>query len=140
MRTTKDRIRHTILFETGLILIFIPIIMIVLKKDILQVGSLTICLSIIAMVVNYFYNLLFDCILVKLKMSLTKRSVKLRILHSILFEASLLTVALPVIASILDIPIWQAFLTDIGFSIFTVVYAFVFNWTYDCFLPIKEIS
>ena len=60
MRSQKDRIRHTIMFETGLVLIISPLASHVLDKDLVQIGVLTICLSLIAMIVNYFYNLIFD--------------------------------------------------------------------------------
>ncbi|WP_028585839.1 PACE efflux transporter [Desulfogranum mediterraneum] len=140
MRSTKDRVRHTVLFEIGLVLLCSPMVSIVLEKDILHTGGLTICLSVIAMIVNYLYNVIFDHVLLRLGRSLANRSAKLRAIHAILFEASLLLAALPLIAFTLDLSLWQAFLTDVGFSTFALIYAFAFNWAYDYFLPIPDTA
>lgn len=136
MRSTKDRIRHTILFEAGLVLLCSPVASLVLEKDILRIGGMTLLLSMAAMLVNYLFNLVFDHALLRLGHTLLKRSVMTRVVHAILFEASLLLAALPLIAFILEISMWQAFLTDIGFSLFALIYAFVFNWTYDRYCPV----
>lgn len=140
MRSTSDRIRHTILFEFGLVIIFSPVASMILDKDFVQIGGLAICLSIIAMGVNYSYNLAFDHVLLKLGRPLSPRPAKLRVVHAGLFEVSLVLISLPVIAFALDLSLWQAFLTDLGFSIFTLIYALIFNWAYDYFLPIPDSS
>lgn len=138
MRTTKDRIRHTVFFEMGLVILFSAAVLVILKKDLVHVGGLTLCLSSIAMVVNYFYNIIFDRVLLRLGFSLANRTLKLRALHAVLFEVSLLLIALPIISLILELSLWQAFLTDLGFCLFTIFYAFIFNWTYDFFLPVPN--
>lgn len=136
MRSTKDRVRHTVLFETGLVLLCSPVAALVLEKDILRIGGMTLLLSGSAMLVNYLFNIVFDHALMWLGQSLIKRSLLTRAIHAILFEASLLVVALPLIACTLEVSVWQAFLTDVGFSLFALTYAFAFNWAYDHFCPI----
>ena len=133
----KDRMRHTLLFEVGLVMLLTPIASLVLEKDILRIGGMTVILSVTAMLVNYFFNLAFDHVLLRLGHSLLKRSVITRIVHAILFEASLLVIALPLIAFTLEVSVWQAFLADIGFSVFALVYAFGFNWIYDHYCPLR---
>ncbi|XXQ69466.1 chlorhexidine efflux transporter [Neisseriaceae bacterium B1] len=38
---------------------------------------------------------------------------------------------LPVVAYILQLSWWQAFLADMGMTLAVMVYAFFFNWLYD---------
>ncbi|MFA0287547.1 chlorhexidine efflux transporter, partial [Vibrio sp. 10N.222.45.F7] len=42
-----------------------------------------------------------------------------------------LIATIPVMAFLLNVGIWQAFLMDIGVTIFITIYAFVFNLIYD---------
>ena len=37
----------------------------------------------------------------------------------------------------------EAFITDIGFTLFFLIYAFIFNWTYNAIFPMptgKEVT
>ncbi|MFT5730942.1 MAG: putative membrane protein [Desulforhopalus sp.] len=136
MRTSRDRIRHTLLFEIGMLLLCAPLAGLVLDKEITQVGILVITLSLIAMGVNYLYNIIFDLILIKLERPVHIRSKKLRVLHAFLFELTLLFISLPVIATSLQTTYWHAFVTDIGFALFALVYAYIFNLGYDRFFPV----
>lgn len=136
MRTSRDRIRHTLLFEIGMLLLCSPLAGLVLDKEISQIGMLMITLSLIAMGVNYLYNLIFDLILVKLGRPVHIRSKKLRVLHAFLFELILLIIGLPVVAISLQITYWNAFVTDIGFALFALIYAYIFNFAYDHIFPV----
>ena len=66
----------------------------------------------------------------------TQKSILVRILHAILFEAGLLIVLMPLIAWYLGISLLQAFLMDVAFAAFYMVYAFTFNWAYDRVYPL----
>lgn len=55
-----------------------------------------------------------------------------------LFEAGLIFVLVPFMAWYLGLGLWQALVMDIGFSLFYLVYAFVFNWSYDRLLPLPD--
>jgi uncharacterized membrane protein len=61
---------------------------------------------------------------------------RLRILHATLFEASLLVLTIPMVAWWLDMGLWAAFLADIGFAFFFLIYAFMYNWIYDVVFPV----
>ena len=136
MRTSRDRIRHTLLFEIGMLLLCSPLAGLMLDKEITQIGMLVITLSLIAMGVNYLYNLIFDLILIKLGRPVHIRSKKLRVLHAFLFELTLLFISLPVVAISLQMTYWHAFVTDIGFALFALVYAYIFNLGYDQIFPV----
>ena len=47
-------------------------------------------------------------------------------------------VLMPFIAWYLGISLWQAFVMDVAFALFYLVYAFVFNWAYDRLFPLPE--
>ena len=136
MRTSADRVRHTVLFEIIGLIICTPLASWILDKGIAQVGSLSIVLSLTAMCVNYVYNLIFDIALIRLGRPVNVRPPWLRAIHAILFEASLIILTVPMVAWWLDMTLLSAFLTDIGFAVFFLVYAFFYNWAYDAVFPI----
>lgn len=136
MRTSSDRLRHTLLFEVFGLVLCAPLASWILDKSLIQIGALSIALSLTAMCVNYVYNLIFDKALIRMGRPLNKRSVWLRMFHAILFEASLIIITVPVVAWWLDMTLLTAFLTDIGFTMFFIVYAFFYNWAYDVVFPI----
>ena len=135
MRTNLDRFRHTILFEFFGLVICIPLASWILGKDLLQIGTLSIVLSLTAMCLNYLYNLLFDIALVRMGRPVNVRTIAMRVLHAVLFELSLIFLTVPFIAWWLEMSLLTAFITDIGFALFFLVYAFVYNWAYDIVFP-----
>jgi len=108
MRTTKDRIRHLVLFEVTALLILVPIGAVFFGFDPFEIGALGASTAAIAAVWNYVYNLGFDRILKRLTGSVHKR-MRVRVLHALLFEV-----------------------------VFYVVFAFVYNLAYDHIFPIPE--
>lgn len=137
MRTTKDRIRHTIGFEIIGLIIFVPLASWLFGFDIHAIGLIAVAGSIIATGWNYFYNLLFDHSMLKLRGDVHK-TVPIRLLHAFLFEGGLLLLFLPIIAWYLGISLWQAFMMDITMATFYLVHAFVYNWSYDKIFPIPK--
>lgn len=136
MRTQADRIRHTIMFELVALVTVTPLAAWILDKDMAKVGSMALFLSLTAMGCNYFFNLAFDHMLKKLGRPVHHRPPKVRIIHALLFEGSFLIITVPVVAWWLDMTLWKAFVTDLGFAIFFLIYAYAFNWAYDLIFPI----
>ena len=60
MRTTKDRIRHLVLFEVTALLILVPIGAVFFGFDPFEIGALGASTAAIAAVWNYVYNLAYD--------------------------------------------------------------------------------
>jgi len=134
MRTTKDRIRHTIGFEVIGLCLFAPLGSLVFGFALHQMGILAVVASVIAAGWNYLYNLLFDKAMLRLTGQLRK-PVAVRVLHALLFEGGLLVVFLPMVSWYLDMSLLDAFLMDIAVAAFYVVYAFFYNWAYDAAFP-----
>ena len=128
-----------LLFELIGLIIFIPIAALVLHKDLTHVGVVGVLISLSAMLWNFIYNWMFDIVEFKLGGNRFGRGIFLRCLHALLFELGLLIVTVPMVAHFLDMTMLNAFLIDISFVVFFLIYAFIFNWCFDqCYLCIKK--
>ncbi len=102
-----------------------------------DIGAVAIIGTALATLWNYVYNLMFDRTMKRFKGRLQKTAAE-RVLHAVLFEAGLLVATLPLLSLYLGIGLWQAFVMDIAFVVFFLIYAFVFNWVYDQTFPISQ--
>lgn len=134
MRTTRDRIRHAISFELIALAAVTPLAAWLFALEFGDSVVVTMVSATIAMGWNYVYNLLFDHGMVALS-GKTSKTVAMRILHAVLFEAGLLLALVPFIALYLGVSLWVAFVMNVAFSVFYLVYTFVFNWVYDVVFP-----
>ena len=137
MRSTADRIRHAISFEVLALLIVTPMGAWLFDKPLHEIGVVTIVSASIATGWNYLYNLGFDHALRRLR-GTVRTTVPIRVLHAVTFEIGLLFVLMPFIAWYLSISLMEAFLIDVSFALFYLIYAFVFNWVYDVLFPVPE--
>ncbi|MFD1009274.1 PACE efflux transporter [Oceanisphaera ostreae] len=137
MRTTGDRIRHTLGFEIIGLLIFAPLATVAFGYNMFEMGTMAVVGSIVATVWNYIYNLLFDHAMLRLRGSVRKTTL-IRVFHACLFEGGLLLFFLPIIAWYLAISLWDAFTMGMAMSVFYLVYAFVYNLIYDKVFPVPE--
>lgn len=135
MRTTGDRIRHAISFEIiGLILIM-PLGGWAFEMPMHDIGVVGLVSSLLAAAWTYTYNLLFDHAMLKICGSVRK-TFAVRLVHTLLYEAGLLLILVPFIAWYLAVTLMYAFLMDVAFAVFYMLYAFSFNWAYDRLFPI----
>lgn len=63
------------------------------------------------------------------------RTVKRRIVHSIGFEGGLMFFLIPVVAWILKVSLFEAFILEAGILVFFLIYTFVFMWIFDKIWP-----
>jgi uncharacterized membrane protein len=133
MRSTRDRVRHAISFELGGLALMSPLGAWIFDLPMADITVVRMACAIVATVWTYVYNLAFDAMMKRLSGG-TGKSLLMRVLHAVLFEAGLLAMLTPLMAWSLGISLLQAFLMDVAFALFYVLYAFVFNWTYDCVL------
>lgn len=137
MRTRFDRIRHAVCFEIiGLVLLVGVLSQFGYDSD--HVGAVGIAFSFLATGWNYVYNNWFDNLMVRRYKTLKKTSLQ-RVVHSIGFEAGLLFVTIPILAWVLKVSIWEAFILDIGMVLFYLIYAYVYNLIYDKIFPVPEV-
>ncbi len=137
MRSLPDRIRHMVLFEFIAIVIAAVVGSMLLGYSMKEFGILSVMLSLLAMSWNLVFNWMFDH-WYHGKFGYAKRTVKLRIAHAMLFEAGMLFLGVWIVMWWLGIGFWAAMMLDIGFSLFFLAYAFVFNWVYDVVFPVQK--
>jgi uncharacterized membrane protein len=141
MRSTRDRVCHAISFELGGLVLVSPLGAWAFDLPVADLTVVRMACAIIATVWTYAYNLAFDTILHRLSGGAVK-SVPMRVLQAVLFEAGLLAMLTPLMARYLGISLVQALLMDVAFAVVFVLYAFVFNWVYDRILsvPARQAS
>lgn len=139
MRSTRDRIRHALLFELFGLLLIIPLGTVLFGLHASEMGVIGVGSALAATAWNYVYNLGFDRVMQR-RLGHTRKSLALRVAHAVLFEAGLLTILLPPIAWYLGIGLGQAFVMDLAIAAFYVAYAFVFNLAYDRAFPLPSWS
>lgn len=137
MRGTADRIRHVVSFEIISLSIITPLGAWVFGVTMMDMGAVGAGAALIASGWNYLFNLGFDHALARLRGSVRK-TLALRVLHAVLFEAGLVAVLVPFVAWYLGIGLVEAFLMDAALAGFFLVFAFVFNWAYDALFPLPE--
>ena len=124
----KERVFQSVLFESLAVGMCITGLAIFTEHDIDELSGMMILIATIAMIWNFVFNWGFDKVKPGPK---EQRSLSLRVIHVIAFEIGLLIFTIPVMAVILKVGIWEAFLMDIGVTIFITIYAFTFNLVYD---------
>ena len=139
MRTTGDRIRHAICFEIFGLIIVTPLGAWAFDRTMQDVGLVAFVSAGIDALWNSAYNLLFDHMMLRVTGSVVK-TIRVRMLHAVLFEGGLLIVLMPFIAWYLEVTLLHAFVLDLSFAVFFLIYAFIYNWLYDIIFPIPQPS
>lgn len=127
-KTLKERAGQALGFELLALMICAPVMSRVLDTPLTASGALTLMFSMLAMLWNVVFNLLFDRALQRLAL---RRTLRVRAAHALLFEAGLMVMLVPVGAWWLAVSLWEALWIDIGIMLFFLPYTFVFNWVYD---------
>ncbi|QIG06595.1 multidrug/biocide efflux PACE transporter [Proteus sp. ZN5] len=127
-KTFTERVFHAVSFEVIAITITAPLSAWILGRSIFQMGTVAIVLSTLAMLLNLFYNMIFDRYWPLIK---GPRPTKIRVMHAIGFELSFVVIGLPILAFLLSMSLWNAFLLEVGFFAFFLFYTYAFNLSYD---------
>ncbi|WP_100159612.1 multidrug/biocide efflux PACE transporter [Proteus columbae] len=127
-KTFTERVFHAVSFEVIAILITAPLSAWLLSRSIFQMGTVAIVLSTLAMLLNLFYNMIFDLFW---PLSKGLKTTKVRVIHTLGFELTFIIIGLPVLAFLLNMSLWEAFLLEMGFFVFFLFYTYAFNLSYD---------
>jgi uncharacterized membrane protein len=98
------------------------------NMDMFHFGALALLLAAAAMLSNMMYNHFYEMVEHRYGW---RRTVGMRVWHTIGFEVFFMSIALPLTAWWLNISILDALVLDLVFSAFFMLYAFCFNWVYD---------
>lgn len=124
----RERIFHAVLFEVLAVSLSIIGLALFTQHEVGSLSGTMIVIATIAMLWNYIFNLMFDYFV---RGDKVLRSLSIRVIHVVLFEAGLLIFTIPVMAYLLNVSLWHAFVMDLGVTIFITLYAFAFNYIYD---------
>lgn len=139
MRTFRDRVRHALLFEAVALAIFIPGSAALFDQPLDHMGVIGIASATIATLWNFVFNVGFDRAMLRLRGSIEK-TMAIRVAHTVLFEAGLVVMLIPLIAWTLGIGLRAALLMDVAIVIFYLVYGFLFNIVYDRMFPVAAVA
>lgn len=139
MRTFRDRVRHALMFEAVALAIFIPGSAAVFDQPVDHMGVIGLASATIATLWNFVFNVAFDRAMVLLRGSVAK-TMAIRVAHTLLFEAGLVVMLIPMIAWYLGIGLWAALLMDVAIVVFYLVYGFLFNIAYDRLFPVAPVA
>ncbi|OTG62736.1 hypothetical protein B9T29_05825 [Acinetobacter sp. ANC 3903] len=128
MLISKRRMIHALSYETILLVIIAIALSFIFDMPMQVTGTLGIAMAVTSVIWNMTFNHFFEKFEAKRKL---KRTVGVRILHAIGFEGGLMLATIPMVAYALEMPIWQAILTDLGMTLCILVYTFIFQWCYD---------
>jgi uncharacterized membrane protein len=126
--TKKERVFHSLLFELLSIILFITLASLVSDKHAVNLGGLAIALSSAAVIWNYYFNIWFDSVY---GLDKHKRSLKVRIIHGLMFEGGIIIISTPMFMWVLDVSLVTAFIMDLAATAIFVVFTILFNWLYD---------
>lgn len=129
MQGIKRRVVYLTLFEGIAILITGSSFASLSGSGMNRAGAAAVFSSLIAVGWNFVYNLLFE----RWEARQTKRgrSVARRLAHAVGFEGGLVVFLVPMIALTLQVSLIEAFVMDIGLSVFFLVYNYVYNLIFD---------
>ena len=128
MLISKRRMIHALSYETILLVIIAIALSFIFEMPMQVTGTLGIVMAVTSVFWNMTFNHFFEKFEAKRKLT---RTVAVRILHAIGFEGGLMLATIPMVAYALDMPIWQAILTDLSMTMCILVYTFIFQWCYD---------
>ncbi|HJD92218.1 MULTISPECIES: PACE efflux transporter [Bacteroides] len=127
-RSPYERIFHAVMYEVVGIITSAPIIALFSGKNLSESGIIALIVSIVATIWNYVYNYIYDQIWYRYRF---KKNLFVRTLHGLFFEAGLVLFAVPAVALIMGLTLWEAFKIELAMLIYFFPYTIVFNWFYD---------
>ncbi|MCK3849187.1 multidrug/biocide efflux PACE transporter [Pseudomonas sp. W2Jun17] len=127
-KSITERVFQALGFEGLALLICTPLLVWITGRPALEMGAVTLGISLLALSWNVVFNSLFDRLKTHLQLA---NSGWPRVLHALLFEGGLILLAVPLIATLMKISLLEAFILDIGVLLFFLPYTYVYHWGYD---------
>lgn len=128
MQGWKRRVVYVTLYE-GIAIVLTGAVLFALGHGPLHSLVASVGASLLAVTWNLIFNALFESW--ERRQAVKGRSIKRRIAHAIGFEGGLVLSMVPFFAWWLEVSLWEAFVMDLGFITFFLIYTFVFSWCFD---------
>jgi uncharacterized membrane protein len=138
LRTARDRLHQTLWFEAGGLALVAPAYAWATGSSASDSLGLLVALSVLVMAWAALYNTLFDrwewqrhrCVA-------SSRPARLRTLHAIGLEASVVLLSCPLIMAFTGLGFWPALGLDLALSAVYTAYGWAFHWGYDRLRPVQ---
>lgn len=127
-KSVVERFFYALLFETLGIGISAPLGAWLFDHDLFDMGIVTVVIAVMALALNMVYNAIFDYVLKKKQLL---KTVRVRTLHAVGFEFTLLLMTVPFVMWYLEVSFQEALALDIVFILFYLPYTYLFNLVYD---------
>lgn len=121
---------HAICFELIALFLVIPSASYLLNKPMEHLGFFALVVAVLALSWNMLFNAIFDRLQIKWGF---KRTITVRVVHTVIFEMMLLSITIPFGAWWMNISLLASLLLNIGMVGFYFPYTFVFNVSFDYF-------
>ena len=128
MQGWKRRVVYVTLYE-GIAIALTGTVLALLDYGLFESLVASVGASALAVTWNLIFNAMFEAW--ERRQTVKGRSIRRRIAHAIGFEGGLVISMVPFFAWWLDVSLWEAFVMDLGFILFFLVYTFVFAWCFD---------
>lgn len=119
----KLRIINVFIFEAVAIFIITPLFSFIFNKPLVSIGFIAVLTSIIAMLINYVFNLFFDKWYSYPRYKLLVRTV--------LFQIVILSFFIPFVMFMLDFSFYQSVVYNTSGSLFFMSYFYVYNFIFE---------
>lgn len=125
----KRRILYVTVFEIFAIILSTLLLMLLNGGTAQKSLPVAIVISVIAIVWNYLYNTAFEA--TEIRLGLTERTPRVRIVHACGFEAGLVILTIPILMVWFDVGIWAAFKLEAALLAFFLFYTYFFTLLFD---------
>ena len=129
MQGKQRKVVQAVSYETLALLFIVPLAHWVFDSGLLLSGAVGVGVSLIAVSWSMAFNSLFERW--EARQANPQRTLRRRVIHALGFEVGLIAFSTPFIAVGLNIPLWQALVSDLVLMAFYLVYAFFFHWGFD---------
>lgn len=140
IRNARERLRQTLCFEAGGLLLVAPIYALSAGARMRDSVALILVLTLLVMAWSALFNTAFDLVEHRLSGRLaSQRPQWLRMLHALLHEASAVVITWPTIVAMTGLSWGAALLADIGLTVAYALYAYLFHLAYDAYRPCRAL-
>ena len=137
LRSARERLLQTLLYETGGLLLVLPCYALVTGHAVAESLALLVAVSIATMSWACLHNLGFDYVEALMTGRVASdRPQVLRLAHAASTEVTSIIVTTPVIVFVGGFGWWEALLVDIGLTLFYAAYAYGFHLVFDWARPV----
>ncbi|MFF0991574.1 PACE efflux transporter [Kocuria nitroreducens] len=122
------RVVYALVFE-ALAIVFTTLILAGLGNPAGASAVIGVVSSVVALIWNMVFNTWFERW--EKRSGTTGRPLKVRVVHTLLFESGLVVVLVPLVALILQVSLWDALLYEAGLILFFLIYNAGYAWCFD---------